>query len=69
MKRNFEDKAIRMARLARMEDQRVADPRCLICRHWREMCPACAAPKRRSGKATGPLTPKELAELILEGRL
>jgi hypothetical protein len=68
MKRNFEDKAIRMAKFARMEEQRIADPRCLVCRYWREACAGCSAQNRRSGKATGALTPRELAELVLEGR-
>lgn len=59
MKRNFEDQAIRMAKFARMEEQRIADPRCLVCRYWREAsaaAPASAANASSARSRDGPIT-------------
>ncbi len=67
MKRNFEDKALRMARLARQEEEWTGTPQCLICRSWQRRCPACAA-RNGNARPKRPLTPRELAERVLDGR-
>jgi hypothetical protein len=67
MKRNFEDKALRMAQLARQEMEWASQPQCLICRSWQRPCPACAARNGNGGRKR-PLTPREIAQRVLDGR-
>jgi hypothetical protein len=66
MKSNYEEKALRTARLAEKHEVLRAGVQCLVCRSWKEPCAACKA-RNGHGGARKALTPKELAERILEG--
>ena len=67
MKSNYEDMALRTARLAEKQEVLREGPQCLVCRSWKEA--PCAACKARNGHAGArrALTPRELAERILGG--
>jgi hypothetical protein len=67
MKRNYEDKALRMARFARHDSVPQAG-RCLICRLWKKRCYACKA-RNGDGQSGHGLSARELAQRVLDGRL
>jgi len=67
MKRNYEEKALRMARSAQQDSVPQAG-RCLICRLWKKPCKACKT-RNGNGHAGDQLSARELAERVLDGRL
>src|SRR5579872_4250974 len=50
MKSNYEEKALRTARLAEKQEVLRAGAQCLVCRSWKEPCAAC---KAWNGNGTG----------------
>jgi len=62
MKRNYEDKALRIARLAQYESVPQGG-RCLICRLWRQPCKACKV-RNGNGQAGHELSARELAQRV-----
>jgi len=65
MKRNYEDKALRMARLSGYNSLQAG--RCLICKLWKKPCPPCTA-RNGDGQPCNGLSAMEIAQRVLDGK-